>query len=597
MKTMKLSKKTLGSVQLPRFAIAITLGLLLASCGGGGVVPSTSVATTQQSRTLTPEWAEYTSRKAVNYSPFRSNNRDTETVTAAMIQQDMELLVMGDFRLIRLFDASDKVARLTLQVIRDNQLDMKVQLGAYVQSDKYASDADKPGIAAFNEAELARTVTLANEFKDIVLAVSIGNETMVSWSFNPITPAVIAGYITQVRAQITQPVTSDDNWVLYTDAPKVLIDAIDFAAVHTYCELDSVYDPGKAISSEWKQGQVDPAARAAAMMAAFMDCTKSDYQSVRTSLDTKGQAVMPIIIGETGWNAVNVGALGYRAHPVNQKMYYLALEAWAKEGKTGAGPAQVFYFEAFDEPWKGGDDKWGLFNVNRQARYVIQGLYPSSLWEPGSYTAADALHWVPLTNQKVTANRYTVYAESFVLNEDRPTLPTLWNAWENGTTARAADVTTAAPPEGTTSFAITPTPAVWGWGMAHNLKDNNKPNPVQASDASADLSAFATGSLNFSVRTSYPGMLEVGFYTGTGVDTTGYDVYVPLPSGQYGYLNDGAWHNVSIPISVLVAAAPKADLSKVTSPFVIADRYAYTGKASGSNITSRIDIDGIHWAR
>ena len=594
MKTMKNSEKPFASKPLPRIAVAIALGWLLASCGGGGVVPSTSVVTTQQSRTLTPEWAEYTSRKAVNYSPFRSNNRDTETVTAAMVKQDMELLVMGDFRLIRLFDASDNVARLTLEVIRDNNLDMKVQLGAYVQSDRYASDADKPGVAAFNKAELARTVALANEFKSIVLAVSIGNETMVSWSFNPITPEVIAGYIKEVRAQITQPITSDDNWALYTAAPKVLIDVIDFAAVHTYSELDSVFSPGLW---DWNQAAVPAATRAAAMMDAAIAATKGDYQSVRNALDLKGQAVMPIIIGETGWNAVNVGRLGYRAHPVNQKMYYLALEAWAKAGKTGAGPAQVFYFEAFDEPWKGGDDKWGLFNVNRQARYVIQGLYPASLWEAGSYTAADALHWVPLTNHKVASSRYTLYAENFVLNEDRPTLPTLWNAWENGTTARARDVTTATPPEGSTSFEITPTPAVWGWGLAHNLKDVNKPVPVQASDASADLSGFAAGFLNFSIRTTYPGMLEVGFYTGSGVDTTGYDVYVPLPSGQYGYLNDGAWHNVSVPISALVAAAPEADLSKVTSPFVIADRYVKTGKASGSNITSRIDIDGIHWSK
>ena len=89
-----------------------------------------------------------------------------------------------------------------------------------------------------------------------------------------------------------------------------------------------------------------------------------------------------------------------------------------------------------------------------------------------------------------------------------------------------------------------------------------------------------------------PACLRCAWTTALPADST-----VPLPSGQYGYLNDGAWHNVSIPIGVLVAAAPKADLSKVTSPFVIADRYAYTGKASGSNITSRIDIDGIHWAR
>ena len=47
----------------------------------------------------------------------------------------------------------------------------------------------------------------------------------------------------------------------------------------------------------------------------------------------------------------------------------------------------------------------------------------------------------------------------------------------------------------------------------------------------------------------------------------------------------------------MLAAAPNADLSQVTSPFVIADRYDRTGKAQCPGITTRIDVDGIHWAR
>ena len=53
----------------------------------------------------------------------------------------------------------------------------------------------------------------------------------------------------------------------------------------------------------------------------------------------------------------------------------------------------LLYFEAFDEPWKQGDDKWGLFTVERKARYVVRSLYPSSLWDAGTFTDADA----PLT--------------------------------------------------------------------------------------------------------------------------------------------------------------------------------------------------------
>jgi exo-beta-1,3-glucanase (GH17 family) len=494
-------------LRLPRSVralAAVALTVVLAACGGGGVVPSTSVAAVDaianQSRTQTPEWAEYVSRKAVAYSPFRSNDRDTETVTEAMVLEDLQLLEQGGFKLIRLFDSSDKVARLTLQLIRDHGLDIKMQLGAYIlsESSPFISEAEREAHRVNNRAEVQRAIALAKEFEDIVLAVSIGNETMIYWSFVPSSPEIMAAYITQVRQQIKQPVTTNDNWFFWSTAPKIITDAVDFASLHTYCELDTVFDPNKPISTLWKQGQVHPSVRAAAMMDAMIACAKEDYQAARDWLDKKGQAVMPIVIGETGWNAVNVGALSFRAHPVNQKMYFQALQKWRADSVGGKGPANITYFEAFDEPWKGSDDKWGLFNVQRQARYVIQSLYPQNLWEPGNYSAADAAYWVPMSNDAVSAARYTLYAEDFTLNEARPATPTLWNAWENGTTASAAGITGTSPPDGSTSLQITPQPRVWGWGIAMNLKESNL-----NTDASADLSAFAAGTLNFSVRSTY----------------------------------------------------------------------------------------------
>lgn len=119
-----------------------------------------------------------------------------------MIKQDLDLLVAGNFRLIRLFDSSDKVAKQTLKVIRDNSLDIKVMLGVWTAS----------GNDSFNQAEIARAVALAKQYSDIVVALSVGNETMVSWSFNPLSVNQMAAYIKSVRSQVTQPVTTDDNW-------------------------------------------------------------------------------------------------------------------------------------------------------------------------------------------------------------------------------------------------------------------------------------------------------------------------------------------------------------------------------------------------
>ena len=136
------------------------------------------------------------------------------------------------------------------------------------------------------------------------------------------------------------------------------------------------------------------------MMDAVIAEAKQQYDRRARHLDSKGLSYIPITIGETGWNVVDP-RLSFRAHPVNQKMYLDRLTAWAAEGRTGAGPKAVFYFVAFDEPWKQGDDGWGLFNKDRQARYAIQALNANNspagsatwVWAPGTYTDADALYF------------------------------------------------------------------------------------------------------------------------------------------------------------------------------------------------------------
>lgn len=172
---------------LSRAAVVLSAALALVSCGGGG-----TVMTGVTPRTLSAEMA---SRNAVNYAPYRTSlkeeDRATEVITEAMIKQDLDLLVAGNFRLIRLFDSSDKVAKQTLKVIRDNSLDIKVMLGVWTAS----------GNDSFNQAEIARAVALAKQYSDIVVALSVGNETMVSWSFNPLSVNQMAAYIKACAAR------------------------------------------------------------------------------------------------------------------------------------------------------------------------------------------------------------------------------------------------------------------------------------------------------------------------------------------------------------------------------------------------------------
>ena len=131
----------------------------------------------------------------------------------------------------------------------------------------------------------------------------------------------------------------------------------------------------------------------------------------------------------------------------------------------------------------------------------------------------------------------------------------------------------------------------YGWGFFVKPKSNEY-----------DLSEFANGSLNFRIKTTYAGKLEIGFLTGSG--STGFDVYLAISAGQYGYKNDGIWHPVTIPISVLRAAGKPSygnnanlatyNLQKVTQPFVVADRYDTTLNTKFQK--TEIFVDEIYWS-
>jgi exo-beta-1,3-glucanase (GH17 family) len=333
-------------------ASGLLLAITLVACGGGTSAPNS--ATQVQLRAL-PQ--AFMSREAVAYSPYRTSNRDSEVITKTMIEQDLRLLTQAGIGLIRLFDSSDAVARQVLEVIREQNLDLKVMLGIWI-----AKDADSS-----NQVEIARGIALANAHKATVLAVSVGNETLVSWTAHPQQAAQLARYIQTVRNAVSQPVTTNENWAVLAkqsgeqDASTV-IQAIDFVAMHTYPLIDTVYNPNLW---NWKQTDVAPEARAQAMMDAALARAQFEFRAVKNQLSSLGLAAMPIVVGETGWKAVASGNETQRAHPVNQKMYWDRLKAWKA---SADGPKTIVYFEAFDEPWKGADDKWGLFNVNRQAR-------------------------------------------------------------------------------------------------------------------------------------------------------------------------------------------------------------------------------------
>ena len=576
-------------LQLSKFAIATVLVTTLVACGGGGTTPVTDVTTTP--RGLRALGTDMTDRKAVNYSPYRDSrtneDRPNEDVTDAEVLQDLMLLKEAGFGLIRLFDSDEKVAQRVLRVIDTNNLPIKVYLGMWMQG---YSDAD-------NKDQMARGVALAKSYEDIVVAVSVGNESLVTWSGHKIPVEKLAANIKTVRDQINQPVTTDDNWAYYAAADRSILDVIDFAAVHTYAMVDTHYLP-----KPWDSKLLDVPVefRAAAMMDAAMVATKADYQAARSFLDKKGLSAMPIVIGETGWMNKDPGDGWYRflAHPINQKMYLDRLNEWAAEGKSGAGPKNIFYFEAFDEPWKGKDDGWGLFNVARQARCAAQSLKPTATWvkEAGNCDEANAIYFKPtLLNAAVAGPRYDIHSEAVTgwpagLSAD---------AYESGTfTLAYPAVGDSAPGDlGATLAASTNislsafAPKDYGWGF---LWQSTVAPP--APKVTANMTNFSNGSVRFSIKTSYVGKLRVGLSSDTELGSP-VEANVLVSSGNYGYCTSSPaiWCDVSIPLSAFKAANPALDLRYILTRFSIAEIFSETGNTVRTGMPE-IKLDNIYWA-
>jgi hypothetical protein len=103
-----------------------------------------------------------------------------------------------------------------------------------------------------------------------------------------------------------------------------------------------------------------------------MAYTIANLQEVRDALPHSRLAIT-----EAGW-ATLASEFGARASEEKQKRYYHDLYAW-----TGKMNITTFFFEAFDEDWKGnptnpfGAEKhWGLFTTDRKPKPGMRDLYP-----------------------------------------------------------------------------------------------------------------------------------------------------------------------------------------------------------------------------
>ncbi len=296
---------------------------------------------------------------AMAYSGFRAGQHPdrgngANNPSREQILEDLQILIDHEFNLVRMYDVGENTVD-TLEVIEEHNLPIKVLLGMWLRAeisnhegcpwlDEPIPDEVLAANKIENEKEVLRGIELAERFSDIVVAINVGNEALVEWNDHMVPLEQVIAYVRQVKAAVSQPVTVADNyeWWIADGAP--LAAEVDFIGVHTY--------------PAWEDKTIDEA----------LAYTIENIEDVHAALPDK-----PIAILEAGW-ATTALEFPEQANEANQARYYAEILEWATASNT-----TVFFFEAFDEPWKGNPDNadgaekhWGIFFVDRTPKQVMQ---------------------------------------------------------------------------------------------------------------------------------------------------------------------------------------------------------------------------------
>ena len=343
---------------------------------------------------------------AISYGGYREVDHDVEP-SIDQLKEDMKLLSAMGIKIVRTYKVHLPHASNVLKAIaelkkEDPDFEMYVMLGAWIDC-KNAWTDKTPNHNVESEAntpQIAKAVSLANQYPDIVKIIAVGNEAMVKWATGYyVQPAVILKWVNHLQDLKKSGKLHKDLWITSSDNfaswggggeeyhvkdLEKLIKAVDYISMHTYPFLDSHYNPSFWKIPEENQNYTDKEKIDAAMLRA-KELAISQYQSVYNYMKSLG-VDKPIHIGETGWSTVSDDLFGPEgsnaADEYKAAMYYNYMRDWSN--KAGIS---CFYFEAFDEPWKAAknplneENHFGLITVDGQAKYALWNMVDQGTFE------------------------------------------------------------------------------------------------------------------------------------------------------------------------------------------------------------------------
>lgn len=287
----------------------------------------------------------------IAYGPYRrGQSPDGAQPSDAELTEDLQILA-AHWSMIRVYGAGATTEGL-LRQIQERALPLRVMLGAWV-----GSEHDPTGRAA-NEREVEAAIALARRYPDVVGAVCVGNETQVFWSSHRVPTERLLQLIRRVRHGVSQPVTTADDYNFWNrPESQEVAREVDFLLLHAYAMWNR---QGLDEAIAWTERQVD-AVRAA-------------------------HPGLVVVLGETGW-ATAMHPSGDAARQIvgvageaEQATFYRRFTTWAARARL-----PYFFFEAFDEPWKGGphpdevEKHWGLFRVDRTPKPAMEAAHAAWL--------------------------------------------------------------------------------------------------------------------------------------------------------------------------------------------------------------------------
>jgi exo-beta-1,3-glucanase (GH17 family) len=346
------------------FSLSLAVPLLLALCATAHsgpprpAIPPSGGAFARQAPFVTRPFLPFIGERwignAIAYGPHRDGQHPGgPSPTREQLREDLRLMARH-WSLLRIYGSVGWPDTL-LSVIREERIPMRVMLGTWVEPEERRDSAGRileelPRGKAANRADLEAAIRLAGAYPEIVSAVCVGNETRVSWSAHRVPQALLVSYVREARARTKVPVTTADDLDFWKEPDgHALAEELDFVVTH--------------IHPLWRGQQLEDA----------VEYTGKAYAMLRLAYPGR-----TVVLGETGWatSKTSTGDQGKLMKGVvgeaEQAAFCSAFAAWAERERV-----VTFFFEAFDENWKGGPDPgevekhWGFFRADRTPKPVM----------------------------------------------------------------------------------------------------------------------------------------------------------------------------------------------------------------------------------